>query len=198
LAIGTADQVLSVGTAGVPTWSTPTSGALTHISSTTVGTATQTVTLSSIPQGYSALRVVIRDLYSSTTTGTQMAIYVNDIRTSTYGHQYVKGVQSTASAERATDDSSLFDVGRNFLVPSTGKVGTFMTIDFYNYSNTTKAKYGSAAQVYQGSTSNLVSAVALSGFMSAGTAAITSLVFESDSATNLIAAGSRFDVYGVS
>jgi len=197
LGIGTASQVLSVS-AGVPAWTTPAAGAVTLISSTTVGTATQTVTLSSIPQTYQSLRLVIRDLYSSTTTSQRMDIYINDVRTNTYGWQRVTGASTTASAQRGTDIAYMAPINVDWLPASSNQVGTFATIDFYNYANTTKAKFGGGALFAQASASNLMTNITLFGFMAAGTAAITSLVFYSDSVTNLIGVGSRFDLYGVS
>lgn len=197
LGIGTADQVLGIA-AGVPAWTTPSSGAVTFISSTTVGTATQTVTLSSIPQTYKVLRVVVSDLYSSTTTAQRMDVYINNIQTSTYGHQYVRGNSTTASAQRGTNIAYALNIGTDLLPISNATVPAFMTLEFYNYTSTTKAKYGSAMIIVGGLTTNSLTSTGLVGFMEAGTAAITSLVFYSTSATNLIAAGSKFDVYGVS
>jgi hypothetical protein len=172
--------------------------AMSIISSTTVGTATQTFTLSNIPQGYESLRLVIRDLYSSTSTAAAMNIYVNNVRTGTYGWQYARGASTTATAARGTSATTLFSSNADFLPASTALVGTFATIDFYNYSDTTKAKYGSAVVFDQASASNLITGAAIVGFMANQTAAITSLVFESASATNIIAVGSIFDLYGVS
>ena len=197
LGIGTASQVLSVS-GGVPAWTTPAAGAVTLISSTTVGTATQTFTLSSIPQGYQSLRLVIRDLYSSTTTANRMDIYINDIRTSTYGWQRLSGSSTTAGAQRGTDIAYMAPITVDWLPASGNLVGTFATITFYNYSNTTKAKFGEGTVCYQAAATNTFTNVTQFGFMEPGTAAITSLVFYSSSATNLIGVGSRFDLYGMS
>jgi hypothetical protein len=172
--------------------------ALVLISSTTVGTSTQTFTFSNITQSYKNLRLVIRNLYSSTSTAAAMNIYVNNVRTGTYGWQYARGASTTASAARGTNATTLFSSNADFLPASTSLVGTFATIDFYNYSDTTKAKYGSAVVFDQASASNLITGAAIVGFMANQTDAITSLVFESASATNIIAVGSIFDLYGVS
>jgi hypothetical protein len=182
----------------VPAWTTPSAGAVTLISSTTVGTATQTLTLSSIPQTYSLLRLVIRDLYSSTTDGEQMEIRINGLTTATYGSQRLRATSTTADASRSTDGSYLFFAGFNELAASASKVGGFMTLDFYNYANTTKAKYGGGTFFSGNLTTNAMSALAVVAFMNATTNAITSLEFVSASATNLIAVGSKFELYGVS
>jgi hypothetical protein len=194
----TSGQILQANGSGAVTFATPATGAVTLISSSTVTTATQTFTLSSIPQGYQSLRLVIRDLYSSTTTAQRMDIFINDVRTSTYGWQRVTGASTTASAQRGTDTAYMAPINVDWLPASSNLVGTFATIDFYNYANTTKAKFGAGALFTQASASNLMTNITLFGFMYAGTEAITSLVFEPTSVTNLIGVGSRFDLYGVS
>ncbi len=191
----TSGQILQANGSGSASFVTP---GMALISSATVGTATQTFTLSNIPQGYQSLRLVIKDLFSSTTFASGMKIYTNNIRTGTYGLQYVRGVSTTASASRGTRTTYLLTTGTDFLPASTNLVGTFATIDFYNYSNTTEAKYGGGVVFHQASDIEIMTNATLVGFMSSEIAAITSIVFESDSVTDLIAVGSRFDLYGVS
>jgi len=190
----TSGQILQANGSGSASFVTP---GMALISSATVGTATQTFTLSNIPQGYQSLRLVIKDLFSSTTTASGMKIYTNNIRTGTYGLQYVRGVATTASAARGTRTAYLLTTGTDFLPASTNLVGTFATLDFYNYSNTTEAKYGGGVVFHQASDIEIMTNATLVGFMSSEIAAITSIVFESDSVTNLIGVGSRFDLYGV-
>ncbi len=190
----TSGQILQANGSGSASFVTP---GMALISSATVGTATQTFTLSNIPQGYQSLRLVIKDLFSSTTTASGMKIYTNNIRTGTYGLQYVRGVATTASAARGTRTAYLLTTGTDFLPASTNLVGTFATLDFYNYSNTTEAKYGGGVVFHQASDIEIMTNATLVGFMSSEIAAITSIVFESDSVTDLIAVGSRFDLYGV-
>jgi hypothetical protein len=63
LGIGTSGQVLTVAS-GVPSWATSSSGGMTLISTTSLtGTS---VTLSSIPQTYNNLFVLIKNFYSNT------------------------------------------------------------------------------------------------------------------------------------
>lgn len=190
----TSGQILQANGSGSASFVTP---GMALISSATVATATQTFTLSNIPQGYKSLRLVIRDLFSSTTTASGMKIYVNNIRTGTYGLQYVRGVSTTASATRGTRAAYLLTTGTDFLPASSNLAGTFATLDFYNYSNTTKAKYGGGVVFHQSSDIEIMTNATLVGFMTSETAAITSIVFESDSVTDLIGVGSSFDLYGV-
>ena len=73
IAIGTNGQVLtSNGT--VPSWATPASGGMTLISTTTLTGAS--VTLSSIPQTYNDLRLVIRE-FKPATDAQQGRMYIN-------------------------------------------------------------------------------------------------------------------------
>jgi len=191
----TSGQILQANGSGSASFVTP---GMALISSATVGTATQTFTLSNIPQGYQSLRLVIKDLFSSTTTANRMDIYINDIRTSTYGWQRLSGSSTTAGAQRGTDIAYMAPITVDWLPASGNLVGTFATITFYNYSNTTKAKFGEGTVCYQAAATNTFTNVTQFGFMEPGTAAITSLVFYSSSATNLIGVGSRFDLYGMS
>jgi hypothetical protein len=64
LGVGTTGQVLTVA-GGVPSWATPTSGGMTLISTTTIS-AQATVTLSSIPQTYNSLYLVIQNFKPAT------------------------------------------------------------------------------------------------------------------------------------
>ena len=63
LGIGTTGQVLTVA-GGVPSWATSAAGGMTLISTTTLTGAS--VTLSSIPQTYNNLRIVIRNFKPAT------------------------------------------------------------------------------------------------------------------------------------
>jgi len=75
LGIGTSGQVLAVSS-GVPAWTTLSSGAMTLISTTTLTGAS--VTLSSIPQTYNDLRLVIRDFYPATDNQTLQMTFNGD------------------------------------------------------------------------------------------------------------------------
>jgi hypothetical protein len=69
LGIGTAGQVLQVNSgATAPEWVTPASGSMTLISTTTLTGAS--VSLTSIPQIYNDLKLVIRDFYPATNDAT--------------------------------------------------------------------------------------------------------------------------------
>ncbi len=81
LAIGTSGQVLSVS-GGVPAWTTPSSGGMTLISTTTLSSTS--VTLSSIPQTYNNLYLYFKNVVNTTSSG-QFYIRPNNVtNTGTY------------------------------------------------------------------------------------------------------------------
>jgi len=90
-AIGTTGQVLTVS-GGLPTWATPSSGSMTAIASGTMSGSS--VTLSSIDQTYNNLRLVIRDVYGSSTINN-IFIRFNGNTSSVY--QYNKQLIGTAA-----------------------------------------------------------------------------------------------------
>jgi hypothetical protein len=73
LGIGTTGQVLTVA-GGVPSWATPSSGGMTLISTTTLTGAS--ITLSSIPQTYNDLQLIIQN-YKPAFDGGNLAMRFN-------------------------------------------------------------------------------------------------------------------------
>ena len=75
LGLGTAGQVLQVNSgANAPEWATPSSGGMTLISTTTLTGAS--ITLSSIPQTYNNLQLIVRS-FRPATDGAELRIRVN-------------------------------------------------------------------------------------------------------------------------
>lgn len=128
IAIGSAGQVLTVA-AGIPSWATPSSGGMTLISTTTLTGAS--VTLSSIPQTYNDLRLVIRE-FKPATDAQQGRMYING--------------DSGANRYRATQltnaNSSFVDNFVDLITsPNDNSVATGLSIiDIPDYTNTTTWK----------------------------------------------------------
>lgn len=195
LGIGTANQVLSVsGT--VPAWTTPSAGAMTLISSTTVGTATQTVTLSSIPQNYKRIELYVTSLISSTATSAHLRMTFNNNTNADYGLQRLRGSGATADGSQSSAQTYLQIGSSTLLAVNTSVAKSFMIVQLLNYA-TSEAKTG-LVMAARGASTNTMDFVNVTSIMSAGTASISSIEVFSSSATDLIAAGARFDLYGVS
>lgn len=94
LAIGTTGQVLTVSS-GVPSWATPSSGGMTLISTTTLSGST--ITLSSIPQTYIDLILIIRN-YRPVTDGENIRGRFNaDATASRHNSSTTFGASSTTT-----------------------------------------------------------------------------------------------------
>jgi hypothetical protein len=131
LGIGTTGQILTVS-GGVPAWATPSSGGMDLISTTTLsGTTT---TLSSIPQTYKNLQVVIRNP-DSNNNPVYMKLRMNGNGSSTnHLNNTTYGVRSDIS----NDDTSI-DVAFNFNTTTTQGIAV---VDIYDYTNTTTFTIG--------------------------------------------------------
>jgi hypothetical protein len=131
LGIGTANQVLAVNSgATAPEWQTISSGGMTLISTTTLsGTTT---TLSSIPQTYKNLQVVVTNP-DSNNNPVYLKLQMNGDSTSN-GHRY----NSTYGIATTSNDTSI-DVAFNFNTTTTEGV---CVVDLYDYASTTNFKIG--------------------------------------------------------
>ena len=132
LAIGTADQVLKVNSgATAPEWGTAPSGGMTLISTTTLSGSS--VSLTSIPQTYNNLQLVIKNFKPATDT-TGLNIRYNEDSASnrhavlrTYGQTVAQSFNSTSLTVLFVNNDNVVDSG-------------FGVIDFFDYKNTTSWK----------------------------------------------------------
>ena len=147
LGIGTTGQVLTVA-GGVPSWATSSSGGMTLISTTTLTGAS--VTISSIPQTYTDLRLVIRN-YLPTDDGRGIRMRLNG-DTSSYYSTRARGTEATSVAFGDTDISiGLFNDN------GAGQGLGFGINDFIDYTNTStwKLMFTSSVSVNQTDTTLL-------------------------------------------
>jgi hypothetical protein len=151
------------------------------LQTTTVGTATNTVTFSSIPQGYTDLVVVV----DATSAGDNVLARINGDTGSNYSFTRLSGNGSSATSARASNQSYLNFDGAAYL--TTGR--STWVIQFMNYSNTTTFKTilsrGSNAATGTDANVNLWRS----------TSAITSIAFIATS--NTYQTGSTFTLYGI-
>ena len=146
LGIGSTNQVLTVS-GGVPAWVTPAGGGMDLLSTTTLTGAS--VTLSSIPQTYKNLQLVVRN-YLPANDATYLAVRVNG--------------DSNANRYRITRSSSADNDGDNSLAfNATYWLGQYVDnsvsqglqiFDIYDYTNTTTWKYSSNFAMGNNSTTN--------------------------------------------
>ena len=107
--------------------------ALTYepIATTTLSSATTTITFSSIPSSYTDLRIVIVPKISNGTGWTTLQF--NGDTGTNYSVTYITGNGSTASSSRLTSQSNIY-VGYN----SNASAGyTFNTVDVFSYTGST-------------------------------------------------------------
>lgn len=158
--------------------------------SVTLSANTTTVTLSSIPSGYTDLRLVIMPASSSGTNGIRMRI--NGDTGTNYSGTYMAGNGSSAVSARDTNDSNMQISWYIGIDTTLGK--QIYTLDFMNYSNTTTYK---TVLIRNSAAAGAVEAAA---GLWRSTAAINSLSFNINtfgSSTGDFITGSTFKLYGI-
>jgi hypothetical protein len=166
LAIGTAGQVLTVNSgATAPQWSTPASGGMTLISTTTLTGAS--VTIGSIPSGYVHLQLHVKNFLPAT-DGTNLRVRINADTATRYGLTNSFG-----------DPTNLGFGNTEMLLGPNSDNGTstgLLTMTFFDYSNTSiwKQCFSTGFSVNQTTTTNWNSTNSIGMYNQ--TTAITSLV----------------------
>lgn len=144
LPIGTSGQVLSVS-GGVPAWSTPSSGSMTLLSTTSL--TGSTVSLSSISQSYRDLRLEIKDVTFSTNNSEILIRYNGDT-----GGNYAQtaivsqvGISNAINSYAALTSNNL----TYYVAMQNTSVDAAFQIDLYDYKNTTAIRIGRGIASYQ-------------------------------------------------
>lgn len=156
------------------------------IATNTLGTATASVTFSSIPAGYTDLRIVIAAKDGSANTYGAAFLTFNSDTTSNYSFTNLYGDGSSAGSSRASSQTNLD------LLIAGGSASNFgiTNVDIMNYSNATTFKTiisrGNTAQSYIN---------ARVGLWRKTPEAITSITLTSG--TSNYAVGSTFSLYGI-
>jgi hypothetical protein len=185
LGIGTTGQVLTVA-GGVPSWAAAATGGMTLISTTTANNDAS-ISLSSIPQTYVHLQVIVKNFRCSSDNNQFCFRYNNNSGTS-----YRRIVGTTA--DNASYD---FNEDKARLVNGLDSVETYnhLVINIPNYADSTIWKMAeSRVTAANGTTPTNTASMQNLAICHNQTAAITSLVFFMDSGN--IAAGT-FLLYGV-
>jgi hypothetical protein len=133
LGIGTANQVLAVNSgATAPEWQTISSGGMTLISTTTL--TGSSILLSSIPQTYKDLQIIIRNFLPAT-DNIQIRMQFNNDSNSNR-HRSLLSVNQLQNTTFNTNYSEVTDRSDNSVDPGLTR------IDIYDYTNATTWKIG--------------------------------------------------------
>jgi hypothetical protein len=172
LGIGTASQILAVNSgATAPEWvAAPSSGGMTLISTTTLsGTS---VTLSSIPQTYKNLQLVLRD-FRPATNGTSIFVRINEDTSSVY---HVVKTRTTSSSLANNTAQTLISLNDNINDSWGSDANNHGVFNFYDYTEAFRQIFDGQF-IYDDSSGPTPVTVGITGsYLPSTSAAITSLV----------------------
>jgi hypothetical protein len=184
LAIGTAGQVLQVNSgATAPEWATVSSGAMSLISTTTLGTTASTITFSSIPSTYQHLKIIM----AITGADDYVKMFFNNVTTSTYYSIFLTVRQGTINEGEL--------LGADHMRCALKQTTTSSVIDIPNYKLTTIRKTMISSGGFRSNTGSTNTRIVNFFGTNDSTDAIDRVDITSDSVFN---AGSVFSLYGVS
>lgn len=168
-----------------------------NIATQTLGTASASVTFSSIPSTYTDL--VLRASVRTDGSGVTRSLYVQINSTTTgYSLTNIRGNGSAASSFRANSSfDTKWGLGGPYINAASSTSNTFSNIELYftNYAGST-AKVASAFGAQENNSATAGDAnVTSTALLNSNTGSITSLVLSS-TAGNLVA-GSSFYLYGI-
>lgn len=153
----------------------------------TLGSATNSITFSSIPSGYTDL-IAICSVKATTGSNEVLRAQVNGDTGSNYSYTYLQGVSSGAESGRASNSTLILAQAGNQAITETANTFAPYTVQFMNYSNTTTNK----TILARGAGTNQAGA---SVSLWRNTAAITSIRFYI--AAGNFDTGSTFSLYGI-
>lgn len=151
-------------------------------SNTVTGSAVSSVAFNSIPGTFTDLVLICNNLTES--TNQQGYIRFNGDSGSNYSRTVMYGTGSSAASFRQTGQSGL-NVGMSSTTP-----GQTIIMNIMDYANSTTYKTVLDRETNTGTTQALV-------YLWRSTSAITSLTINSFDASNSIAVGSKFYLYGI-
>ena len=167
----------------------PLPSTMTPIATQTLNSATATVTFSSIPQGYTDLRVVLQ-VKNSVGAGYATQLQYNSDTGSNYSWTGAAGYAGSSPNSFRGTSVAVQKVG--FTSATSGNAWTPINIDILNYANTTTNKTCLSRSNSVDGNSYVLMMVGLWR----NTAAINSITFTSES-SGTFASGSTFTLYGI-
>jgi hypothetical protein len=184
LGIGTTGQVLNV-TAGIPAWTTVSSGGMTQLATGTLSGSTLSVT--SLSGSYKDLQIIVRGA-TMTSGGFNLEGSFNSDTTSSR-HAQRASFTSPASGIAFTGSNVA-----SWLSSDTTNSKSFAVITIYDYANTSTWKMGNSYGISQANGDSTVFNYYASTIMYNQTGAITSWQFDADGGTFN---GGTYIIYGV-
>jgi hypothetical protein len=143
LGVGSSGQVLTVS-GGVPAWTTPSSGSMTLLSTTSL--TGSSVSLSSISQGYKDLRLELTDVTFSTNASSVLVRFNGDTGTNYEALRFLShvGVTDVFSSVQATsiNMTSAYDMWN-------ASVDSVFMYQLFNYTDTTAIRCVNAQASFQ-------------------------------------------------
>jgi len=193
-AVGTAGQVLTSAGASAPTWTTPSAGALTYISTTTISSAATTFAITS---GFSSTYdEYVMNFYNVTFSGgsaLELRFYLGGTlyTASDYIFCTVGAGGSTAGADGGNAQSRIKIMRTSCDSFISG------TINFYNINSTTnnQSVISNVSGTSTSATTAYTNIATCGGRVSAGSAAITGVQFINSNTANFLTG--TFKLYGV-
>lgn len=164
-----------------------------QIATTTLGSATSSVTFSSIPQDYTHLQIRGIARITRTEVNSGINITMNSDTGSNYSYHAVYGSGSSAASYAGTSQTAMYS-GGILAASSTASCFSPIVIDILDYNNTNKFK---TLRILSGSDQNAASfsEVGLVSGNYRSTTAVSSLTLTA--AVNNLAQYSSFQLYGV-
>ena len=188
LGIGTSGQYLTVS-GGVPAWGDVSAGGMTLISTTTLSGAT--TTLSSIPQTYNSLFLVITGMTGNTSDNKLRCLPNNSTTLSNTAGTMDDGTNTGTSFGRSSTTIQLVQT----VSTSRTDANNAWALSFYNYTSTTAYKPFEFSGFFVNSSGGASNNAIFAGGAFRSNTAITSLVFDYGG-TNTFAGGTVL-LYGV-
>lgn len=159
------------------------------LATVTLSSPNESITISSIPQGYTDLRIVFNGRMS--TTASVLTFRMNGDSATNYSNTFLTGNGTAASSNRTTNATFL---GPSSSATISATIPSLVTIDLFNYSNTSVNKVALTTGSYDQNGSGITSA-AVGLYRS--TSAITSITI-SNTGFNNYAVGETFvTIYGI-
>lgn len=189
LAAGTSGQVLTSSGAGAPSWTTPSAGAVSFITSVTASNSA-TVDLENAMTGYDLYMITFNGVYSSAGTGFRLQLKINGSYQTTSNYEYSYMFAGSTGTEGAASD--FIALGGSITTAASRPASGVLYVQNPSSTAAYKGVYGSTFTMPN---STEVFNYGVAGYFNNSTAALTGFRFYTNSG-NIVAG--TFRLYGIS